>query len=359
MGLLHQIRESLYTGATTKKPTESLQEFEEGLLEFRQGKNMTNSNYLDKFRSLVEQVEHHGSEIGCTPGQIQTQLTITAANPVHPTAIETSHAKTVVTEEYLAVLFLRKSDPKQYGSLLSELQNNDTRGTNQYPMTISHAYDMVINYCNPRSTFHFDCQNHRVSFYTEEDGKEDDTDTRGPSGGRGQGRGRGNSRGRCGRGHGRYGRGPSASVHVNEETYEPCEHEMQTSGHSSDEVTTYLPHPTCQPSMTSIEHVKTLLNGWGRLPESWILLDTCSLAYVISNPSLLKDIHTVDKTMNIHCNARYTSTNQMGYMWYNPKGIAKILSLDNVSRYYRLTMGKSSHHHASRNLACNPFHPLN
>ena len=106
MGLLCLIRESLYTGATTKKQTESLQKAEEGLLGFRQGENMTNSNYLDKFHSLVEQVEHHGSEIGCTPGRVQTQLTITAADPVHPTDIEISHAKTVVTEEYLPVLFL-------------------------------------------------------------------------------------------------------------------------------------------------------------------------------------------------------------------------------------------------------------
>ena len=149
MGLLCLIRESLYTGATTKKPTESLQEAEEGLLGFRQGKNMTNSNYLDKFRSLVEQVEHHGSEIGCTQERMQTQLAITAADPADPTAIEISHAKTVVTEEYLVVLFLRKSDPKRYGSLLSELQNNHTRGTDQYPMTISHAYDMLVNYHNP------------------------------------------------------------------------------------------------------------------------------------------------------------------------------------------------------------------
>ena len=72
-------------------------------------------------------------------------------------------------------------------------------------------------------------------------------------------------------------------------------------------------------------------------PESWILLDTCSSADLISNPSPLKDIHMVDRTMNIRCNARYTSTNQMGFMgdylvpvWYNLKGIANILSLDNV-----------------------------
>ena len=52
------------------------------------------------------------------------------------------------------------------------------RGTDQYPMTISHFYDMLVNYRNPRSTFHFDHQDHRVSFYTEEDGNEDDTDNR-------------------------------------------------------------------------------------------------------------------------------------------------------------------------------------
>ena len=54
MGLLHLIRETLYTGVTMKKPTKSLQEAEEGLLGFRHGKNMTNSSYLDKFHSLVE-----------------------------------------------------------------------------------------------------------------------------------------------------------------------------------------------------------------------------------------------------------------------------------------------------------------
>ena len=69
-------------------------------------------------------------------------------------------------------------------------------------MTISHAYDMLVNYCNPQSTFRFDRQDHGVSFYTEEDGNEDDTDTRGPSGGHGQGRGCGNGRGRGGRGQG-------------------------------------------------------------------------------------------------------------------------------------------------------------
>ena len=60
MGLLHLICESLFTGATTKKSTKALQEAKETLMGFKQHENMDNSDYLDTFKSYVDQVEYHG-----------------------------------------------------------------------------------------------------------------------------------------------------------------------------------------------------------------------------------------------------------------------------------------------------------
>ena len=64
MGLLTLIKSSLFTGATRQKPTESLQEAKEALLTLKQG-DTSNGDYLNKFQSLVEHVEHHGGEPGC------------------------------------------------------------------------------------------------------------------------------------------------------------------------------------------------------------------------------------------------------------------------------------------------------
>lgn len=89
----------------------------------------------------------------------------------------------------------------------------------------------------------------------------------------------------------------------------------------------------------------TLQGSAGHVPESWILLDNQSTVDVFANGNLLKNIRTVPAGyMDIHCNAGVSSTNLMGDLpgygpvWYNPKGIANILSLSRVQdRGYRIT----------------------
>ena len=107
---------------------------------------------------------------------------------------------------------------------------------------------------------------------------------------------------------------------------------------SSEDVTSYL-------SINNIGRRTTMMNGQHNLPNSWLLLDSCSTANLITNRALLHDIHTVDTSIRIRCNALTITTNQKGYLgdyptlvWYNPKGIANILSMKDVSQHYRLTM---------------------
>ena len=72
------------------------------------------------------------------------------------------------------------------------------------------------------------------------------------------------------------------------------------------------------------------------VPATWILLDNQSTIDVFCNKSLLRNVRTTDKQMDIHCNAGVTSTNLVGDLpgygtvWYHPQGIANILSLSKV-----------------------------
>jgi hypothetical protein len=83
----------------------------------------------------------------------------------------------------------------------------------------------------------------------------------------------------------------------------------------------------------------------GRVPYDWILLDNQSTLKKFSNKNLLTNIRpTKNRVMHIRCNAGVTWTNMigdlMGYkgeVWYNPNGIANILSLADVKTFYRVT----------------------
>ena len=70
MDLLQLIHKSLFTGATTKQSTKALQEAKETLMAIRQHENMEDSDYLEKFKSYVGQVEHHGGQAGCSEDRI-------------------------------------------------------------------------------------------------------------------------------------------------------------------------------------------------------------------------------------------------------------------------------------------------
>ena len=105
-------------------------------------------------------------------------------------------------------------------------------------------------------------------------------------------------------------------------------------------------------SSTHQEVIKEDTNGFlfvenvqrNRLPQDWILLDNQSTVNVFSNRSLLRNIRETTREMVIRCNAGVTRTRMIGDLpgfagevWYNPDGIANILSLSDVKRHYRVT----------------------
>ena len=78
-------------------------------MSFRQGDNMSNNTFLDKFKGLVERYEYHGGEPGMQQARINTQLEDIAVNTNNPTVVEVAEAKATAREEYLAILFSKKA----------------------------------------------------------------------------------------------------------------------------------------------------------------------------------------------------------------------------------------------------------
>ena len=75
--------------------------------------------------------------------QLNNDETVMEVN--NPTEAEEMRAPNAAHEAFLAVDFLAKSDMKQFGSLLAELENLYTHGVDGYPITLASSFDMVVN----------------------------------------------------------------------------------------------------------------------------------------------------------------------------------------------------------------------
>ena len=160
IALLRTIRQSLYHRTTRRKDTHALLEAELALHKFRQTERMSNSDYLEKLRELVEVYEHLGGEPGCSEVRVNARL----IDPEMADADEIRDAKIEAREEYLAVTLLFKSDPKRHANLVADIENQYTRGQDGYPSTLSAAYNMLINYRNPASSTRLHGQDSGMAF---------------------------------------------------------------------------------------------------------------------------------------------------------------------------------------------------
>jgi hypothetical protein len=307
--LLKLIQKSMYTKSTNRHQTHALYEAKAVHIKFCQGDDMSNSDLLDIFI-------HAGDDPGCTSARY-SDFKLDTEDPDNNDA----HYKLAVQrcrDDWVGMVLLLKSDPERYSTLMADLINSYTRGQDVYPNNPTSAYDMLVNYHSPTSHVHAHVQDHGLAFAQ-------DLDVSG-RGGRGDRGGRGYT-GRGGRGSGGGGGSDtnamtiSSSSNNNNNINEPI-------SESYTDCSLYDSHPAECFLQTST------------IPNHWLLIDSCSLVNMVANEELLHDITPVQNPINVHCNAGTVSVNRNGLLgdypeqvWFNPHGIANILSLDNVLQH--------------------------
>eukprot|EP00957_Ditylum_brightwellii_P077618 5898364-Ditylum_brightwellii.AAC.1 len=115
IGLLTLIKDSLYTGAVTKKPELLEQEALSRLFRFKQGHTMLDSKFLEQFLELVEVLKHLGTRLGEEDSKIAPILRSITYDALNPTNAEVAQARSIASERYFAILVIQSTDKKRYG----------------------------------------------------------------------------------------------------------------------------------------------------------------------------------------------------------------------------------------------------
>jgi hypothetical protein len=128
--LLKLIQKSMYTKATNRHPTHALYEADNALAKFRQGDDMSNSDFLEKFKSLIDIFIHAGGDPGCSASCYRD-----FALPTEDPDNNADHKLLAVKrcrDEWAGVVLLLKSDPNPTVTLPCPLKIPITMPTINY-----------------------------------------------------------------------------------------------------------------------------------------------------------------------------------------------------------------------------------
>jgi hypothetical protein len=283
-----------------------------------QTKDMTDACFLKKLLPCVAVLEQYRGTIGRDQGAVEDEIEA-AGYTILATAEETKQASDIARSKFLAMSYLLVVDKQRYGKLLDELENDFTKGTDNYPDSMTKAYNLVVNHKGQQSVVSRLFNDSEAVSFANVDGKKIPPDI--------------------------------ATI--------KC-YACQKMGHYENECPS-ITEPSKIEGATMLimeETVKTEadLNGAVDYDSSgefsfhqggskyvypnWILLGSQSTADIFCNSALLSNIRDAGKSIKVHCNAGTIIVTQVGTLknygevWFNKKAIANILSLAKVKERY-------------------------
>jgi hypothetical protein len=120
-------------------------------------------DYVEYFMALVGVVETYGGAYGNEPGLLREQLIkqgVSAADVNKtvanggPDAAKIKKALVVTHKYYLSCMILRGSDNSRFYQIKTDLQNDLTKGTNNFPTTVVEMTRLLSNYKVPPRHVH-------------------------------------------------------------------------------------------------------------------------------------------------------------------------------------------------------------
>ena len=324
--LLANIKTVMFQFQTTKYTPHAIYDCKRRLYIQRQDKEMTVPDYYKMFKNNVDVVEHNGGTLGIEEGVVkmvlaENGLTMSGANEG-----QMSNAQAKAREYSLACAFILGADKIRFGKLLEDLENSYTQGDDKYPKTMTDAYKLLVNWKqDPRNLMRAvrpGTTTGEVAFVNVDDDVSEMTGTALVTVAGRDGREHPNIRCyQCQR------MGHYASSCPGGDDSSGVQLLMDGIANDDNEFTFHIRDPTA-------------------IPDSWVLLDSQSTVNMFSNPNLLRNIRPANKCMNVRGNAGVSRTNMIGDfkgypepVWYDPNGIANILSMAQVERYFPVTYG--------------------
>jgi hypothetical protein len=143
---------------TNQQSTFTLEGAKHQVQVFIQGYDVTVTDYVEYFMALVGVAETYGGAYGNEPGLLREQLikqgvTVadmdkTAANG-GPNLAKIKKALVATREYYLSCMILRGSDNSRFYQVKTNLQNDITKGTDNYPKTVVKTTCLLSEYKVP------------------------------------------------------------------------------------------------------------------------------------------------------------------------------------------------------------------
>lgn len=340
--LLKNIKDTAFNIQSERYNQHTIFEAKRRLDNLYQDRNMTCEVYLERFMNQVSVIEHCGASV-IDMEMIETSLKEVGLTFTTASAEELSDAKAYAKDKYLACMFLVNADRNRYGKLIEDTQNLFIQGDNKYPETLTEAYALLIHWRQDPKNFTRMMglgSEGGVSFAThgEQTPKKDLSHVTCFNC-----QEKGHFSSNCPKGEKKEGQ---THIQTGTSTENNIQHTLLnhdvsfTDAH--DNLTTSFQFLTIEDVHQKEENGQCYLQD-KTIPMTWIILDNGSTVDVFTNPKLLKNIRTTSTTMTIKCNAGSTTTNQIGELdgygtvWYNPHGIANILSLSKVQEKHRVT----------------------
>ena len=153
IGLLNEIRGIIYNFDSRTYVYESILKAKLAVFGIRQEHKETASDYLLRFKQTISVSEHYGASL--FDDEILAKHELVTIGIMENTKEDfpqvgmdgtVDHYTELARSKMQAFVFIQGADKRRYSSLITSLQNNHTKGTNQYPTTLSDAFNLLTTY---------------------------------------------------------------------------------------------------------------------------------------------------------------------------------------------------------------------
>ena len=118
---------------------------------FKQDKFMTESEYLEKFKTLVEVCDSVECDLGEFNRNADDIIRDTGADPDLADDASKTATMLMAKDQYLAIAFILLASRENYGRMLENLMNQFLQGdTDAFPATLTDTHRLLVNWQSDR-----------------------------------------------------------------------------------------------------------------------------------------------------------------------------------------------------------------